>query len=247
MNRRVARLSATCALAALGAAGCTARETEVAPPASTTPQAAPASTVPVPLAATESERAEFARWFAAQPRVEINISNEGAKVMILKFNDFQCPPCAESHTAYMPIIKKAQAEHPGAVRFVMVDYPLEPECNKYVAMGPHAAACEAAAAVRLAWTHGRQEQMIDWLFANQFQLTPDVVREGARTVGQIPDFDAQYPAMLDRIRGDVELGHLLLVRQTPTFFVNGVALEGKVAPDYMDEAIQLELRSAAVK
>jgi protein-disulfide isomerase len=197
-----------------------------------------------PRAATADERAQFIRWFEAQPRVPINISSEGAKVMILKFNDFQCPPCAESQAAFMPIIKKLQAQHPGAIRYVMVDYPLEAECNKYVAIGPHPAACEAAAAVRLAWTHNRQAEMMDWLFAHQDTLTPATVKQAAKDVGRIDDFDAQYPATLEKIKGDIELGHYLQIEQTPTFYVNGVKVEGRVAADYIEAAIEHELDAA---
>jgi protein-disulfide isomerase len=197
-----------------------------------------------PRPATAEEKGQFIRWFEAQPRVPINISSEGAKVMILKFNDFQCPPCAESQAAFMPIIKKLQAEHPGAIRYVMVDYPLEAECNKYVALGPHPAACEAAAAVRLAWAHNRQAEMMDWLFAHQEGLTPAVVKQAAKDVGQIDDFDAQYAPTLEKIKGDIELGHFLQVEQTPTFYVNGVKVEGRVAADYIEAAIQHELDAA---
>ena len=246
MNKRTRRLALASALAAAGIFAWTvyARYRQPDLSSSRVVAATAASSSAAAPAATEDQRAEFGRWFAAQPRVPINLSAGGAKVMILKFNDFQCPPCAQSHAAYMPIIKKIQAEQPGSIRYVMVDYPLESECNRYVALGPHPAACEAAAAVRLAWAHNRQDAMMDWLFANQAQLTPAIVRQAARDVGQIDDFDAQYQATLEKIKGDVELGHFLDVRETPTFFVNGVKLEGKFAADYIEEAIEFELTSA---
>jgi protein-disulfide isomerase len=246
MSKAAARLAWICALAALGASvsvGCNRSQGPEPAPASATVASASSAT---PAAATESQRAEFKRWFAAQPHLALNVPAEGAKVLILKFNDFQCPPCAQSHTAIKPIIDKYRTEHPGEVRYVMVDYPLDSECNPYVALGgPHPAACEAAAAVRLAWGHDHAEAMIDWLFANQAQLTPASVRQAAREVGQIADFDAQYPSTLERIQGDVELGHRLEVKQTPTFFVNGVRLEGGFSPDYIEEAIKYELQAAS--
>ena len=69
----------------------------------------------------------------------------------------------------------------GQVRYVLKDY-LDAECNANVANTIHPAACEGAA-VRLARTHNREEQMIEWIFANQPQLTPDLVKQGARDVG----------------------------------------------------------------
>ena len=143
MTKSTARLAGIATLAIVAAAAWVAYvRFSPAGPASNA-AVAPAA----PPVSAEAARAEFIRWFVAQPRLEINLSTEGATVLILKFNDFQCPPCAQSHTEYMPIIKKVLAEHPGAVRYQMVDYPLESECNPYVALGPHAAACEAAAAV----------------------------------------------------------------------------------------------------
>ncbi|MCC7417320.1 MAG: DsbA family protein [Acidobacteria bacterium] len=237
---RVAR-AAFAILAAAALAACGSRPATADPKGT---EAAP-SAAGAPAAATAGQRAEFARWFAAQPRAALEVPTGGAKVLILKFNDFQCPPCATTHTEIKPVIDKYRAQDPSAVRYVMVDYPLDSECNPYVALGgPHPAACEAAAAVRLAWQHKRAEAMIDWVFANQARLTPDLVRQGAREIGQIDDFDAQYEQALESLQGDIELGHQLGIRQTPTFFVNGVRLEGGLVPEYLDEAIKSELQAA---
>jgi protein-disulfide isomerase len=166
-------------------------------------------------------------------------------VLIVKFNDFQCPPCRQSHMAYMPIIRKYEAEQPGAVRYVLKDYPLSSECNaNVIGGGPHPSACEAAVAVRLARMHNREDQMIEWLFANQPQLTPPFVREGAKDVGQVPDFDAKYPSTLELVKGDIALGHQLGVKSTPTFFINGVKIEGALPPQYFEQAIAYELAHA---
>ena len=54
---------------------------------------------------------------------------EGAKVLIVKFNDYQCPACGQSYLAYKPMLAKYEAPHPGAVRLVMKDYPLNRDCN----------------------------------------------------------------------------------------------------------------------
>ena len=51
-----------------------------------------------------------------QPRVPLVIPADGAKVLIVKFNDFQCPACGQSYLQYKPILAKYDAEHPGAVQ-----------------------------------------------------------------------------------------------------------------------------------
>jgi hypothetical protein len=87
---------------------------------------------------------------------------------------------------------------------VLKDYPLDSECNVNVTGGgPHPSACEAAVAVRLAQSHNRVEAMEEWLFTNQPSLTPPVVRQAARDVGQI-DFEAKYRS-LDLVKGDIAL------------------------------------------
>jgi protein-disulfide isomerase/uncharacterized membrane protein len=204
--------------------------------------ASPAGASAAAPQATPDQRSEFERFYVAQPRVPIVVPTEGAKVLIVKFNDFQCPPCRQSHLAYMPILEKYEAEQPGAVRYVLKDYPLDSECNANImGGGPHPAACEAAAAVRLARLHNREKPMIDWLFANQPQLTPPLVRQAAHDTGGVSDFDAKYASTLELVKGDIALGKQLGVKSTPTFFINGVKLEGALPPQYFDQAIAYEL------
>jgi len=188
---------------------------------------------------------EFERVMATSPRVPIVIPADGAKVLIVDFSDFQCPFCRQAFYAYKPIVDKYQAQQPGAVKFVLKDYPLDSECNvNVVGGGPHPSACEAAVAVRLAQARNRMEAMEEWLFNNQPSLTPPVVRQAAHDVGQVPDFDAKYAFTLELVKGDIALGHQLGVKSTPTLFINGVKFEGVLAPQYFDQAIAYELKHA---
>jgi uncharacterized membrane protein/protein-disulfide isomerase len=190
---------------------------------------------------TQDQRSEFERWFAAQPRVPLIVPADGAKVLIVKFNDFQCPACGQSYQLYKPIFAKYDAEHPGEVKVVLKDYPLNRDCNDNIAQTIHSAACVAAVAVRLAQAHGKTDAMEEWLYTHQPEMTPPSVREAARDVGQITDFDAKYEATLSLVKGDVALGRQLQVKSTPTFFINGVKVEGALPPQYFDQAIAYEL------
>ena len=193
-------------------------------------------------AATEAQQAEFERWYVAQPRVASPADAEGAKVVIVKFNDFQCPPCRQTHMMYTPIIRKIQAENPGAVKYVLKDFPLESECNATIQNGgPHPASCEAAVAVRLARAAGTEEAMIEWIFGHQPELTPQLVKQGVVEAGKVSDFDAKYAATLPAVKADIAQGQLLQVRSTPTFFINGVKVKGGIAPQYFEQAIKYEL------
>jgi protein-disulfide isomerase len=192
--------------------------------------------------ASQTASSEFQRWYEQQPLVDPGVAANGAKVLIVKFNDYQCPACGQSHRDYKPILAKYEASHPGAVRMVSLDYPLDPECNFNTPGGSHHAACEAAAAVRLAARSGRGAAMEEWLYGNQQTLSTASVRQAAQAIGGVSDFDAQYPAMLQAIRGDVAAGGALGVRSTPTFFINGRMVRGALPAQYFDEAIAIELK-----
>lgn len=196
---------------------------------------------------SQDQRSEVERYMATAPRVPLVIPSEGAKVLIVKFNDYQCPACAQSYQAYKPILTKYDAQGPGAVKLVVKDYPLNPGCNPGVAAVIHPAACEAAVAVRLGREHKRGEAIEEWLYTHQPSLTPASVRQAAREIGGVTDFDARFPTTVELVKGDAMLGKQLGVKSTPTFFVNGVKLEGMWLPQYFDEAIAFELQHATTK
>jgi protein-disulfide isomerase len=222
-------------------------DTAAAPAASSTPPAAAAAApqgapaTPAPRAMTAAERADFDKWYQAQPRSNLVVPTDGAKVVIVKFNDYQCPPCRLTFMQYKSVLEKFKTTHPGEVKFITKDFPLDPECNTG---GPHPAGCEAAAAVRMARLKGKAEALEDWLFANQARMTPELVKEGVRDVAGVTDFDARYQAVLDQVRADIKYGHSLGVNRTPTFFINGRKIEGGLEPQFFEAAIESELASA---
>jgi len=195
-------------------------------------------------AATADQRSEFERWYTSQPRLTVPVPSDGAAVVIVKFTDIQCPTCGTTYFSDKPVISKYQAQYPGAVKYVAKDYPLQPECNPNVPRAIHLAACDAAVAVRLARQAGKGAQLEEWLYGNQASLSPASVRQAAQTVGGVPNFEAQYAKALEGVRADVALGQTLNVQKTPTFFINGVKVEGGLAPQYMDMAIAYELKRA---
>jgi uncharacterized membrane protein/predicted DsbA family dithiol-disulfide isomerase len=198
---------------------------------------------PVPVA-TQDQRTELERFMSSAPRVPLAIPRDGAKVLIVKFNDFQCPACSQSYLAYKPVLAKYEASHPGQVKVVLKDYPLSMQCNDTMRTTLHGAACQAAVAVRLARNHNREEAMEEWLYTHQQGMTPETVKQAAREVGQVTDFDEKYEQTIALVKGDIALGQTLRVAQTPTFFINGVKVEGAWAPQFFDQAIAFELNRA---
>jgi uncharacterized membrane protein/protein-disulfide isomerase len=208
--------------------------------APTTTAQGPAALPPV----TDDDRARLAQWWEVQPKVEIPISADSAKVLVVKFNDYQCPACRLTYDAYKPILAKYVAT--GQVKYVTKHYPLEPECNPYVPGGNHYGSCEAAGAVIMARAKGTADKMEDWIFAHigPPPLTGDQIKEAARTVGGITDFDAQYGRAKEEIKTDAGLGQLLNVKSTPTFYINGRTPTQILPAQYFEVLIQLELQKA---
>ncbi len=198
-------------------------------------------------AETADATSEIERFWDAQPRVELSVPYDGAQVLVVKFNDYQCPSCAATHLAYEPIFARFESSHPGAVRYVSLDYPLDPECNEQTPRGMHAGACEAAVAVRLARRDGRDESMTRWLYENQESLSRDSVRDALERIAGMSDFDALYEVTLEGVKEDIALGGLIAIEATPTFVVNGVMIKGGLQPQYFEAAIALELERATAR
>jgi len=207
------------------------------------PAAAASSASTAPAAAapalTDQQKMDFLKWYEVQPRVTVPVDLEGAKVLVVKFNDYQCPPCRQSFLDYKPIIEKYRAT--GQLKFVLKHFPLERECNAAVQGDLHVASCEAAAAVVMAQSKGTADKLEEWFFANQPSLSPDKVKEGAASVAGIKDFDAQYARALTLVKTDAGLGALLGAKSTPTFIINGHVIAGALPVPYFEAAIQQEI------
>ena len=190
-------------------------------------------------ALTDQQKADFLKWYEVQPRVSVPVELDGAKVLVVKFNDYQCPPCRQSYLEYKPIIEKYKAT--GQLKYVLKHFPLERECNAAVQSDVHVAACEAAAALVMAQSRGTADKLEEWFFANQPSLSPARVKEGAAAVAGITDFDAQYARALTLVKTDAGLGALLGAKSTPTFVINGHVIAGSLPGPYFEAAIQQEL------
>ena len=182
---------------------------------------------------------QLEKFLASQPRVPIVAGGGGEAVVIIKFNDYQCPPCGMTYREYKPILAKLQQKYPGKIAFETKDFPLDPECN--AKGGGHQSACEAAVAVRLAREKGKAEALEDWLFENQQVMTPEKVREGLQTVAGVTNFTERYPATLELVKGDINQGIQLGVGGTPTFFMNGMRLPN-LRGEFFEAAVEWELK-----
>jgi len=215
---------------------------EQAPGAAQAVAAVPA--VPVETLAPE-QLTELHAWLDRQPRTAEAMPTGDVKVLLLKFNDYQCPSCRQAWVLYKDIIAKYEAAYPGAFRYETRDFPLEIECGFG---GVHGAACEAAVAVRLAREKNLDKQLEATLFERQSpSMTRSDVTAALTEVTQISqsEFDARYPQVLEAVKADAQLGQKLGVTGTPTFFLNGIKLGG-FRPVAFDAVIAYELKKAGV-
>ena len=203
------------------------------------PEERPVVTVE-PLA--QDQRTELERWWDVQPKVDMPYSNDGVKVLLVKFNDYQCPPCRATYFAYEPVIEKYK-DRPKDFKYVLKHYPLDPSCNASVANLIHPAACDAAAAAVMAGPKGTFDKLTDWFFMHQDQLSPATVRSAAKEVAGITDFDAEYPRAIQEVKTEAATGAALGVNSTPTFFLNGRKVGG-LPPSAMEALIDLEIKRA---
>lgn len=227
---------ATSAAPAVAAGASSTTQPAATPTQAARPQASTAA------GQTQDRRSDFEKYLAGAPRVPLVVPAEGAKVVIVKFADYQCPACSQAYLAYRPILAKYAASNPGAVKMVMKDFPLNPSCNGALRQMIHPSACDAAVAVRLAKAHGKDVALEEYFYTHQKDMTPDMVRKAARDVGGITDFEEKYQATLQAVKADTAYGNQLKVNQTPTFFINGLKIDGGIAPQYFDQAIAYELQ-----
>jgi len=201
-----------------------------------------AASAPAP---TAGQQLSFAEAWAQQPRVDLGIDPEGAAVVVVKWNDFECPSCRQAEVYYKSVFDKFAASHPGAVKYVVKDWPLDAACNFHMmsTVRGHEAACDASAAARMAQDRGKYQEMVDWIYANQ-GVTQAELRASAQRILGVTDFDREYAQKLPDIRKDIADGGVLNITSTPTYFINGVRLPGGFPLQSFEMAIGLEIDAA---
>ncbi len=176
-------------------------------------------------------------------RVQVDKGNSPSKgskdapVVIVEFSDFQCPYCEKFFAGALQEIDKNYIAT-GKALLVYKDFPISnihPQAEK---------AAEAAQCVREQLGDVAFFLMHDKLFNNQNSLSVDNYKKWAREI----DADgAKFDDCLDSgkyansIQKDVAYGRSLGVTGTPTFFINGVSLEGAQPYSAFKQVIDAEL------
>ncbi|GAA0433791.1 hypothetical protein Acor_08040 [Acrocarpospora corrugata] len=159
------------------------------------------------------------------------------KVSLVEFLDFECEACK----AAFPLVEKLRTEYEGRVSFVVRYFPLPGHFN----------AERAARAVEAAAQQDKFEEMYQQMYRTQTQWgeqrTPadDYFRGLAQGLGlDMAAWEKAYddPATLARVNKDVADGKALGVSGTPSFFLNGQALQIE-SEEQMKAAIDAALNS----
>lgn len=197
-------------------------------------------------ALTEAQNGELARWWDMQPKASnFPFENNGAKVLVVEFADFQCPHCRDAYFGLKPVLDKYIAANPKDVTFIFKTWPLNSNCNASVPNASFVASCDASALYIMSKQKGTGDALKDWFFLHQSELSPDTVKGAAKDVAKVPDFQGGYAKAIQEVKTDAAVGTSLGVHSTPTFFINGRGLPaGAIAPQYLDSLIQLELTRA---
>jgi hypothetical protein len=161
--------------------------------------------------------------------------------------DYQCPVCQQAATRYGGVLRAVRERYGRRFDFLRVDFPLDNECNSLrgaTTGGLHPAACEAAAAVRLARRQSPrvEEDVVKWLWDHQKQLTPELVFDGVNEQFALNVREHYEELRLDVAREAAE-GRAVGVLGTPTFFLNGRRLP-LVTPEALETAIAVEIDAA---
>lgn len=175
---------------------------------------------------------------AEEERFTVLIDNEPIKgpidapVIIAEFGDLQCPFCKNFAEVTLPQIISTYGSYVG---FVFKDFPLT---------AIHPLAEKAAIAANCAFSQSKFWEMHDLIYTNQDTLTEANFAAFAAQIGlDQATFDTCYQNQtpLSEIQGDVSEGQTLNVTGTPTFFINGLMVNGALPFDNFKTIINSEL------
>jgi protein-disulfide isomerase len=155
-----------------------------------------------------------------------------AKVVVVNYDDFECPFCARMHETLFPEILK---EYGDRVRFIYKDYPLA-EIHPWAIHAAVDANCLSAQNTDAYW------DFADYIHANKREVDNekgaaarfDAVDKIAMLQGQKHNEDvAKLQACIkaqndDAVRASMKEAEKIGVDATPTMFINGRKIDGAV-------------------
>ena len=172
---------------------------------------------------------------------------KASKVVVVNFDDFQCPFCARMHQELFPEIFK---EYGDRVTFIYKDFPME--------MHPWAMHAAVDANCLAAQNGDAYWDFADYIHANQHEVsnekTPGARLEALDRLtmlqGQKHNLDVvKLQACVkaqdeSAVKASVKGADAVGVDATPTLFVNGEKIDGAVPPNEVRAALDRALKGA---
>ncbi len=172
--------------------------------------------------------------------------NKAAKVVVVNFDDFECPYCSKMHSTLFPEIFR---EYGDRVNFIYKDYPLA-EIHPWAIHAAVDANCLAVQNNDAYW------DFADTIHASKREVdnekTPaarlDLIDRLALLQGQKHNVDvvklhscirAQNE---DAVRASMKEGDAIGVSATPTLFINGQKIDGAVPANELRAALDAALK-----
>ena len=173
---------------------------------------------------------------------------KSAKVVVVNFDDFECPFCSRMHQALFPELLK---EYGDRVTFVYKDYPLV-EIHPWATHAAVDANCLAVQNGDAYW------DFADYIHANQREVsnekTPDArnaaldrlaLLQGQRHNLDTVKLQACIKAQDDAaVKSSMKEGDEIGVSATPTMFINGEKIDGAVPVSEIRAALDRALKEA---
>src|SRR5579863_6039824 len=169
--------------------------------------------------------------------------NKDAKVVVVNFDDFECPYCSRMHQTLFPELLK---EYGDRVEFVYKDYPLT-EIHPWATHAAVDANCLAAQSNDAYW------DFADHIHANQREVNSEkgssaqfaALDRLTTAQGQKHNLDqTKLQACIkaqnqDTLKASISEAEAVGVSATPTLFVNGQEMDGAVGIGEMRAALDL--------
>lgn len=210
--------------------------------------------------------AQFSKYnLPADPRTMISDAGrparggpENAPVIIVGFDDLECPFCARMHEALFPALTQRYGDK---VRIVYKDFPLT-DIHPWAMHAAVDVNCMAAQSPKGYWN------LVDYIHAHASEIgadpkDPKAEKTLARAAEQLDavtkeqgKFQKVDMTKLDACVGKqdtapvqpyIKEGDALNLGATPTLFINGVKIEGAVPIEFVFSEIDDALRAEGVK
>ncbi len=193
-------------------------------------------------------------YVEAMKKIDLNgrpiRGNKDAKVVVVNFDDFECPFCSRMHQTLFPELLK---EYGDRVEFVYKDYPLT-EIHPWATHAAVDANCLAAQNNDAYW------DFADHIHANQREVSSEKNRDAQFAAldrmtleqGQKHNLDqSKLQACVkaqneDAIKASMHEAEGVGVTATPTLFVNGQEMDGALPITEMRAALDHALQQAGV-